>query len=98
MDTPKVIDTDVLLEWVDGLLDQEIVLLLTWVQGDGDQKPPSSIAEAMRNRAADLQQVRGGISQLRERIRHGVEKHGVKTVTMVTGRFPGCPGSGDKGV
>jgi hypothetical protein len=65
MDTPKIISTDVLLEWVDALVDQEIVLLLTWVQGDGDQKPPSSIALAMRNRAADLQQLRGGIRQLR---------------------------------
>jgi hypothetical protein len=95
MYTPKVIDTDVLLEWVDAVLDQEIVLLLTWVQGDGDQKPPSSIAEAMHNHAAELQEVRGGISQLRERIRHDVEKHRVKTGPWVLGRFPG---SGDKGV
>lgn len=78
MNTPKIIETDVLLEWVDALLDQEIVLLLTWVQGDGDQKPPSSIVEAMHDHAAELQQVRSGISQLRARIRHadkGVQQH-----------------------
>jgi len=69
MNTPKIITTDALVEYFDVLLDQEIVLLLTWVQGDGDQKPPSSIAEAMHNRAAELQQLRGGLRQLRERIR-----------------------------
>lgn len=63
-DMPKITTKDELAEWVDTLLDQEIVFLLTWVQGDGDQKPPSSIAKAMENRAAHLQ-------QLRRWIRHG---------------------------
>ena len=47
-DAPKITRIDELVEWIDTLLDQEIVFLLTWVQGDGDQKPPSSIATAMQ--------------------------------------------------
>ena len=74
MYTPKIINLgtinlDTLVEYFDALLDQEIVLLLTWAQGDGDQKPPSSIVEAMHDRAAELQQLRGGLRQLRGRIR-----------------------------
>jgi hypothetical protein len=65
-DTPKITTIDELVEWIDALLDQEIIFLLTWVQGDGDQKPPSSIATAMHKRAAHLQ-------QLRRWIRHGDE-------------------------
>jgi hypothetical protein len=65
MHTLKIINTDVLLEWVDALLDQEIELLLTWVQGDRDQKLPSSIADAMHNRIGDLQLLHGNIRQLR---------------------------------